>query len=93
MYFALVRSILYNNLAGVLTSEKNAPQLRAILETLLTPIVESPDLRVRFLSPLIRADVLVCAICELQGLTDRRCCVSSVATDGAAVPQRGPEGR
>ncbi|ELR25264.1 Exportin 1like protein [Acanthamoeba castellanii str. Neff] len=45
MYYALVRSILCNNLAGVLTSEKNAPQLRGILETILTPIVESKDLR------------------------------------------------
>lgn len=51
MYYALVRSILCNNLAGVLTSEKNAPQLRGILETILTPIIESKDLRVRLVPP------------------------------------------
>ena len=58
MYYALVRSILCNNLAGVLTSEKNAPQLRGILETILAPIIESKDLRVRLVPRSMRAYLL-----------------------------------
>jgi len=45
MYYVLLRSILINNLAGVLTSEKNVPQLPGIFKTLCSPLLESKDLR------------------------------------------------